>query len=138
MIFMNKKLTLSFLLVLVLSIGFISAGLCFGSDGYYHDCDDDRYFDDSENDYDNEYYYHGKYYPTRDYYYREYYRPKHNAYSKNYVRDYYKETTEYKHTIESLHEDRYGYESVKVTISEKTEVERDYKWPYNWYEKYFR
>jgi len=134
----KSYLILISLLTLILSVSFISASLCLGDDRYYHDCDDDRYFDDRDNDYEDKYYYHGNYYPTRDYYYRDYYKPRDDRYSKNYVRDYYKETTEYTHTVESLHEDRYGYESVKITVSEKTEIERNYRWPYSWWKKYFR
>ena len=130
---MNKKLILCFAVLIFLSMSFVSAGLCLGNDRYYHDCDDSRYFDD----YDDEYYYHGKYYPTRAYYYREYYRPRYRK-SSSKIKSYYKDVEEYTRTIESRYEDRYGYENVKVIISERTEIERDYEWPYSWYKKYFR
>lgn len=72
---MQKKLILSIgiLSVILISLNFVSAsGLCKGYDGYYHDCDNDKYFY-YNNDYDDYYYKHGKYYPTRDYNYRGYY-----------------------------------------------------------------
>jgi len=46
---MNNKLifSLSILisLALIFSLSLVSAELCRGNDGYYHDCDNDRYFD---------------------------------------------------------------------------------------------
>ena len=120
---MNKKIILSFLLVSVLTISFISAGLCRGNDGYYHDCDDNRYFED----YGDEYYYNGRYYPSRAYYYRDYYNGRDRRSSQ--IEDYYNDIEEYTRTIEYRHKDRYGYENIKTTILEKTEIESDYEMP---------
>jgi len=134
---MNKKIFFSFgilsLLILVLAFNLVSAsGLCTGNDGYYHDCDDSRYFDDRYNDYDNYYYYNGDYYPTRDYYYREYYRPSccglgSSCGKNNEDRGLtYKDSEEYKRTIEYDYEDRGVSESIKYTINEKTETNLKY------------
>lgn len=126
---MNKKIILSALLILTLTTTLISAGLCRGNDGYYHDCDDSRYFED----YDEEYYYNGRYYPSRAYYYRDYYRPRYRM-SSSKIENYYKDIEEYTRTTEYKHKDRYGYESVKTTILERTEIESDYEFPiYNYY-----
>ncbi len=121
---MNKKLILSFFLILGLTISFVSAGLCRGNDGYFHDCDDLRYFDR----YDDDYYYNGRYYPSRAYYYRDYYRPKYRGFNSR-IENYYKNIEEYTRTTEYKHKDRYGHESVKTTISERTEIESDYEMP---------
>ena len=126
-----KKLILTpaFFLMLFLGISMLSAtGLCKGNEGYYHDCDDDKYFKNMDKDYEAYYYYHGKYYPTRDDYYREYYQPKYNK-NKYKEENYYKETTEYTQTIESRYKNKYGYENIKTTYSEKTKIESDYKIP---------
>lgn len=122
---MNKKPILSFLLILTLSISFVSAGLCRGNDGYYHDCDDSRYFED----YDDEYYYNGRYYPSRAYYYRDYYRPRYRR-SSSKIEQYYNDVEEYTRTTEYKYKDRYGYENIKTSISEKTEIESNYEIPY--------
>jgi hypothetical protein len=132
----KTHIILSFILILTLTTSLISAGLCLGRDKYYHDCDDNRYFDDR--DYDDEYYYHGTYYPVRDYYYRNYYRPR---YRTSRIENYYKDVEEYTRTTEYRHKDRYGYENIKTIILEKTEIESDYEIPYyasrynrgNWY-----
>lgn len=97
---MNKKIILVFgiLLAFIFMTNLVSAALCLGEDRYYHDCDDARYFDDKNNNYADEYYYHGNYYPARDYYYREYYKPRcqsSKCYTNYQVKDYYKETEEY-------------------------------------------
>ena len=120
-----KKLILSFLLILTLTISFVSAGLCRGNDGYYHDCDDSRYFEA----YDDEYYYNGRYYPSRAYYYRDYYKPRYRR-SSSKIEQYYKDVEEYTRTIEYRYKDRYGYENIKTSILEKTEIESDYEIPY--------
>ncbi len=120
---MNKTLILSFLLILTLT-SFVSAGLCRGDDGYFHDCDDLRYFDR----YDDEYYYHGRYYPSRAYYYRDYYRPRYRRHSSK-IKTYYNDVEEYTRITEYDYEDRYGYENIKTTILEKTEIESDYEMP---------
>ena len=122
---MNRKPILSFLLILALTISFVSAGLCRGNDGYYHDCDDSRYFED----YDDEYYYNGRYYPSRAYYYRDYYKPRYRRFSSK-IEQYYNDVEEYTRTIEYKYKDRYGYENIKTSISEKTEIESDYEIPY--------
>ncbi len=126
-----KKLIFSFLLIFFLSISFISAGLCRGYDGYYHDCDDSKYFNNYRN-YDDGYYYHGKYYPVRDYYYRDYYdyNPRTSRYRRSKEREYYNDVEEYSRVIEYDYENRYGYENIKTTIFEKTEIESDYEIPY--------
>lgn len=131
---MNNKLIFSLgiliSLVLVFSLNLVSASeLCRGNDGYYHDCDDDRYFD--RPNYDTSYYYHGNYYPTRDYYYREYYSP--NCCGSGCNKDdglTYKDTEEYKRTIEYNYEDRGISENVKYTINEKTQINSHYDVPY--------
>ena len=132
---MNNKLIFSLgiliSLVLVFSLNLVSAsGLCLGNDGYYHDCDDNRYFDYNK-DYDHSYYYHGNYYPTRDYYYREYYRPSccGSRCNKNDGLTY-KDIEEYKRTIEYNYEDRGVSENIKYTINEKTEINSHYDIPY--------
>jgi len=128
---MSKKLIIGLvvLFVLVLSLSPVSAGLCLGNDGYYHDCGDNKYFEDR--DYNGYYYYHGRYYPTRDYY-REYYRPR--GYKKNYCckdeRLSYKDTEDYTRIIVYDYEDRWINEKLKYTINEKTEYELDYDKPY--------
>ncbi|MDD5192157.1 MAG: hypothetical protein PHH54_06890 [Candidatus Nanoarchaeia archaeon] len=132
---MSKKLILSsgilISLVLVLSLSLVSAsGLCLGNDGYYHDCDNNRYFDYNKN-YAHEYCYHGECYPTRDYYYREYYRP--SCCGSNCNKDEgltYKDTEEYKRTIEYNYEDRGVNENIKYTINEKKEINLNYDLPY--------
>lgn len=117
-------------LFLILSLNLVSAsGLCRGNDGYYHDCDDDRYFD--RPNYQTSYYYHGNYYPTRDYYYRSYYAPR--CYSQRCNKDdglTYKDTEEYKRTIEYKYEDRGISENIKYTINEKTDTNLHYDIPY--------
>ena len=130
---MNNKLIFSLgiliSLVLIFSLNLVSAELCLGNDGYYHDCDNDRYFD--RPNYETSYYYHGNYYPTRDYYYREYYRPSCCGSKRN--KDdglTYKDTEEYKRTIEYNYEDRGVSENVKYTINEKTEINSHYDIPY--------
>jgi len=128
---MSKKLILSFLLILILGISFVSAGLCRGNDGYYHDCDDLRYFED----YDDEYYYNRRYYPSRAYYYRDYYRPRYRR-SSSKIEQYYNDVEEYTRTTEYKYKDRYGYENIKTSISEKTEIESDYEIPYYRYSPY--
>lgn len=116
-----KKLILSILLILTLTTTLISAGLCRGDDGYYHDCDDSRYFED----YDDEYYYNGRYYPSRAYYYRDYYKPRYS----NKFENYYKDVEEYSRNIEYKYKNRYGSQTLKYTIDEKTEIESDYGIP---------
>lgn len=53
-----KKILLSTLalILILISLNFISAGLCKGNDGYYHDCDD-YYYRNGERVYDSEFYY---------------------------------------------------------------------------------
>jgi len=126
---MNKKsiLVLGALLTFILTINFVSAGLCKGYDGYYHDCDDDKWFYD--NNYDDEYYRYGKYYPTRDYYYRDYYEPRYRT--RRYDREtHYEDVEEYSRTIEYTYEDRYRNEKIRTVISQITEIELDYDEPY--------
>jgi hypothetical protein len=129
---MQKKiiLSLAILSVILLSLNFISAsGLCRGYDGYYHDCDNSRYFDRYDRGYDDYYSYHGRDYPTRDYYYRDYYRPK--RYSRNYyTKIKYDDVEEYKKTINYVYEDRYGTQKYKTTLNQKTEIRLDYDIPY--------
>lgn len=126
---MNSKLIFSLgiliSLVLVFSLNLVSAELCLGNDGYYHDCDNDKYFDKPS--YETSYYYHGNYYPTRDYYYREYYRPSCCGSGCNKEEGLtYKDTEEYKRTIEYEYKDRGVSENIKYTINEKTEIELNY------------
>lgn len=127
---MKNKIIIGLILLSLFNISFVSAtGLCLGNDGYYHDCDNDRYFD--RPNYETSYYYHGNYYPTRDYYYREYYRPGccGSRCNKNDGLTY-KDTKEYKRTIEYNYEDRGVSENMKYTINEKTEIELNYDIPY--------
>lgn len=130
---MKNKLILSLgtliSMVLIFNLNLVSAGLCLGNDNYYHDCDDDRYFDKPS--YETRYYYHGNYYPARDYYYRDYYRP--NCCSSGCKKDdglTYKDNEEYKRTTEYRYEDRGISEKIKKTITEKTEIELNYDIPY--------
>jgi hypothetical protein len=114
---MRKKLILSlgvlFLLSIIFSLSFVSAGLCKGSDGYYHDCND---FSDS------------------------YYR--HNFYP-NYKTEYYKETSSSASSIISIKEDRYNYEEINADSYAESDIEiikieRDYSYPKTRYDKYGR
>ena len=53
----NKFFILGFLFLIILVMaGFVSAGLCRGGDGYYHDCDN-YYYRNGEKIYDTEFYY---------------------------------------------------------------------------------
>ena len=143
---MNKKLKLvfGFLLVFVLSLSFVSAGLCKVIDGYYHDCDDLRYsrysrehgYYDGYRDYDSHHY---KDYKDRtDYYdYRDkrddYYRDKRgewcdSAWKKNYdwrckdyKDDYYKSRYYYDK------QDYQDKEEYIISIKSKYEKEHDYR-----------
>jgi len=111
----NKKaisILVSFIF-LVFLINLVSAGLCKGSDGYYHDCDDFSYR-----------YYNRNFYP-------------------NYKTEYYKETSESKSSIESIKEDRDSYEVIKASSSAESSIEtykkeRDYSYPKKGYDKYGR
>jgi len=125
---MENKIIICLILLSLFNIGFISASrLCIGNDGYYHDCDDNRYFNSYDRNYDNYYYYRGDYYPTRDYYYREYYRPR-SCGSRCNKEDglTYKDTEEYKRTIEYNYEDRGISENIKYSINEKTQTNLHY------------
>ena len=114
---MTKKLILSlgilFLLSIIFSLSLVSAGLCKGSDGYYHDCNDfsDRYYN-------------------------------HNFYP-NYKTEYYKETSSSANSILSIKEDRYNYEEIRASSSAESNIEiikkeRDYSYPKIRYDKYGR
>jgi hypothetical protein len=113
---MNKKnifLIFEGLILLILLMSFVSAGLCRGSDGYYHDCDG---FSDS--------YYRYNFYP-------------------NYETEYHKETAESSSSIESIKEGRWGYEktsssSYEYTDSETYKITRDYSRPRTRYDDYRR
>jgi len=92
------------LIFLVLLVNLVSAGLCKGSDGYYHDC----------NDFGNKYY-------------------KKNFYP-NYKYEYYKENSASSSSILSIKEDRHSYEEIKAdsyaeSNIEITKKERDYSYP---------
>ncbi|MFA7707905.1 MAG: hypothetical protein WCX73_03065 [Candidatus Pacearchaeota archaeon] len=111
---MNKKIFLSlgilFLLSVILNLGFVSAGLCKGSDGYYHDCDD---FSDS--------YYNHNFHPS-------------------YKTEYYSETSSSSSSIISITEDRNSYEKISASSSEESnieiiKIERDYSHPKSKYTK---
>ena len=130
---MNKKLIFSLIVLSLFSISFVSAGLCLGYDNYYHDCDDSRYY---ERDYDD-YYSHGKYYPSRNYYYDNYYKPSYrdNRYgsrrsNRNDIEIKYDDVEEYKKTVNYEYEDRYGIQKYKTTLNQKTEISFDYDLPY--------
>lgn len=114
---MKNKLILSlgilFLLSIIFGLNFVSAGLCKGSDGYYHDCND---FSDR--------YYRNNFYP-------------------GYKTEYYKETSESKTSIESIKEDRNSYEIISASSSAETSIEsykkeRDYSYPKTKYDRYGR
>lgn len=112
---MNKKNILFFgsLVFSVLLISFVSAGLCKGNDGYYHDCND---FSDR--------YYKNNFYP-------------------NYKTEYYKETSSSSSSIISIKEDRYNYEEISTdsyaeSNIEVYKIERDYSSPKTRYDKYGR
>ena len=86
---MNKK-TISILvsfIFLIFLINLVSAGLCKGSDGYYHDCDDFSYR-----------YYNRNFYP-------------------NYKTEYYKETSSSASSVISIKEDRHSYEELKASAA---------------------
>lgn len=131
---MNNKLIFSLgiliSLVFILCLNLVSAfDLCRGNDGYYHDCDDDRYFD--KPNYETSYYYHGDYYPTRDYYYRGYYQSSCCGSKCDKEEGLtYKDTEEYKRTIEYNYEDRGVSENIKYSINEKTQINSHYDIPY--------
>ena len=127
-------LSIGILLAIILSLNFISAsGLCRGYDGYYHDCDDSRYYDDNKG-YDDYYSYNGRDYPTRDYYYRDYYQPKYRdskyKSSKNDIEIKYNDVEEYNRVIVYDYEDRYGTQKYKTTLNQKTEIKLNYEIPY--------
>jgi len=117
---MNKRLIISSI-VIILSLNLVVAGLCKGSDGYYHDCEDLRYKD---------------YYEYDDKWIDNYDSPKRTYYSgggrfekiKDKT-DYYKDVEEYKRTTESKYEDEYGFEKIKTTIHETVEIEREERIP---------
>lgn len=100
-------------LALVFSLSLVSAGLCKGSDGYYHDCNDFSYR-----------YYKNNFYP-------------------NYKTEYYKETSSSSSSILSIKEDQWDYEKISASSSAQTEiegyrVERDYSYPKTRYDSYGR
>ena len=102
----KRALTLfvSLILLVILSTSFVSAGLCKGSDGYYHDCDD---FSDN------------------------YYR---NNFHTNYITEYSKESSSSSYESEYVKEDKWGYEkentySYEESNYEKYETKRDYSNP---------
>ena len=97
-------LFVSLILLVILSTSFVSAGLCKGSDGYYHPCDD---FSDS------------------------YYR---NNFHTNYMTEYSKESSSSSYESEYYKENRWGYEkentySYEKSNYEKYETKRDYSSP---------
>ena len=112
----NKKralLTFVSFILLVFLVNFVSAGLCKGSDGYYHDCDD---FSDS-------------------YYNRNF--------KSNYKTEYYKETSSSSSSVISITEDRHSYEELAASSYAESSVEylkkeRDYSYPKYYYDKYGR
>lgn len=94
-------------------MSFVSAGLCRGSDGYYHDCDDfsDRYYENN-------------FYP-------------------NYETEYYKETSESSTSILSIKESRNSYEEISADSYAESNIEiikkeRDYSYPKTRYNDYGR
>lgn len=114
---MKNKLFLSLgilcLLSIIFSIGFVSAGLCKGSDGYYHDCDgfSDRY-------------YRSNFYP-------------------NYKTEYYLETSSSSTSILSIKESRNSYEKISASSYAESSIEyykkeRDYSYPKVSYDRYGR
>lgn len=116
---MNKKtisIILSFIfliLLLGLSVNLVSAGLCKGSDGYYHDCDDFGYR-----------YYNRNFYP-------------------NYKTEYYKETTASSSSVISITQDRHTYEELTASSYAESNIEylkkeRDYSYPKYRYDRYGR
>ena len=153
-----KKLIIGLILLGLLGINFISAaGLCRGNDGYYHDCDDSRYFEKNN----DQYYYHGNYYPAsnsytldRDNEYRNRYGygQTYNSYGyNNYQNDYYGnnyykpssccsrsddnglayiDTLEHTTTTQYKYEDRGISENIKKIVYEKTETDSYYDIPH--------
>ena len=96
---------------LILLVSFVSAGLCKGSDGYYHDCDD-----------------------FSDRYYKENFKP-------NYEIEYSKESSSSSYESEYYKENRWGYEkettySYEESNYEKYEKKRDYSYPKTAYNRY--
>ena len=125
---MDKKtgFLLLFLLITILGISFISANLCKGSNGYYQDCE--NYYKDTERYYINIDKYEEDRYSGRNYY-KDYNR--YDALYRPSVPEVeYKEKTEYTQTIESKYKDRYGYENIKTTVSEKIEIDSKLKGPF--------
>lgn len=82
------------LMFLLLVVNLVSAGLCKGSDGYYHDCNDfsDRYYK--------------------------------NNFHENYETEYYKETFLSTRETESIKKDIYGYEKKSSSYYEEENIER--------------
>ena len=113
---MGNKKTISFiasLVLLIFLVNFVSAGLCKGYDGYYHDCND---FSDR--------YYNRNFYP-------------------NYKTEYYKETSSSSSSVISIKEDRYNYEEIKASSSAESSIEilkqeRDYSYPKTYYRDKYR
>jgi len=114
---MKNKLILSlgilFSLSVILSLSLVSAGLCRGSDGYYHDCNDF-----------SERYYRNNFYP-------------------DYKTEYYKETSSSSSSAVSIKQDRWSYEEISASSSSQTDIEsykkeRDYSHPKIKYDKYGR
>jgi len=82
---MKKQfLILGFVISLVLVSSFVSAGLCRGNDGYYHDCDD-FYYKEGYKVYETERYYDKEKYSSYNDY-RNWFGP--NYYVKYYKKDY--------------------------------------------------
>tara|TARA_Y100000310_G_C20611048_1_gene778014 strand:+ start:574 stop:1149 length:576 start_codon:yes stop_codon:yes gene_type:complete len=103
----NKKTILPIfgsLVFLILLVSFVSAGLCKGSDGYYHDCDD-----------------FGSRYYNRNFY-------------PNYQTEYYKESTTSSSSVISITQDRHSYEELTASSYAESNIEylkteRDYSYP---------
>ena len=113
---MKKQfLILSFVISLVLVSSFVSASLCRGNDGYYHNCDD-FYYKDGYKVYSSERYYDREKYSTYDDY-RNRFSP--DNYINYYKKDYnYKidkgDSRTYYHVEEGKKKSRtYYYESPK-------------------------
>jgi len=113
-------LALGFVICLILFSSFVSAALCKGSDGYYHDCDD-FYYRDGYRVYDSEFYYDRTKYSG----YYEYRNKFGYGYYDSYDRDDYR----YKRFEDNTPEKVYRYQrdgSYVVYIDDKKDrYERD-------------
>jgi hypothetical protein len=91
------------LLAIILGMSFVSASLCKGSDGYYHDCDDFRYGRYNRYDNYNEYGRHVGHYEYRNTYKYD------SDYKLKYKKESYFKDSEYKRKRTTWKKEKYNY-----------------------------